>query len=219
MGEARFSDPVALLKNLEAERGSVVIPVLSSLDMNTLEIVLAKIRTAPVGKRIDVILHSEGGNALAGQQIARALKAHEGTTTVFVPYFALESATFIALAADEIAMGPNAALTPIDPVVSISLPLIFVATNPKLPPSLVTEHWLYPASSILKGIRDKPASLVEDRTYIAADMARKLTSEARRVVCELTHDGRNHGESCIESYPYSRTTRRTPSSWTPMART
>jgi ClpP class serine protease len=92
---------------------------------------------------------------------------------VFVPYYALGSVTFIAFAADEIVMSAHAALSPVDPFVGAG-----------------------PASSVLTGIRDKPVERIEDETIISADIAKKMLDEARRLTCELMHDGRDHGGTC-----------------------
>ena len=78
---------------------------LSSIDMDDAEKVLFAIRTTPDDQGIDIILHTPGGLVIAALQIARALKAHKGKVTVFVPHFAMSGGTLIALAADEIVLG------------------------------------------------------------------------------------------------------------------
>jgi len=173
-----------ILAYLEARRNSRVIAIIHRenmergyLDLADLEDALTAIRRTPKDKALDIIIHSPGGHIRVGQQIARAIKAHPGRTTVFVPYFALGSATFMALAADEIVMSEHGALSPVDPFAGAG-----------------------PASAVLAGIKGKPIAKVEDETVICADVARKLLDEAKRVTTELMRNGRDHsGASRIAS--------------------
>lgn len=169
-----------ILAQLEAERGSRVIAIIhrenmerSFLDVEDLEDALTAIRQTPKSKPLDIILHSPGGHIRVGQQIARAIKAHPAKTTVFVPYFALGSASFMAFAADEIVMSAHAGLTPVDPFTPAG-----------------------PASAVLKGIANKPIAKVEDETVMSADIARKMVDEAKRVTCELMHSKHDHNGVC-----------------------
>jgi ClpP class serine protease len=169
-----------ILARLEARRGSRVIAIIHRehskrnwLDVLDLEDALTAIRKAPKNKPLDIILHSGGGLIRAAQQIARAIHAHPAKTTVFVPYYALGSITFMAFAADEIVMSAHAALSPVDPFVGAG-----------------------PASSVLAGIKGKPVERIEDETIIAADIAKKMLDEARRLTCELMTDGRENAGVC-----------------------
>lgn len=169
-----------ILARLEAKRGSRVIAIVHRehskrnwLDVIDLEDALTAIRKAPKDKPLDIILHSAGGLIRASQQIARAIHAHRGKTTVFVPYYALGSTTFMAFAADEIVMSAHAALSPVDPFVGAG-----------------------PASSVLEAIKGKPIERVEDETVISADIAKKMLDEARKLTCELMDDVRDHNAVC-----------------------
>ncbi len=169
-----------ILARLEAKRGSRVIAIIHRehskrnwLDVLDLEDTLTAIRKAPKDKPLDIILHSAGGLIRASQQIARAIKAHRGKTTVFIPYYALGSTTFMAFAADEIVMSAHAAMSPVDPFVGAG-----------------------PASSVLQGIKGKSIERVEDETIISADIAKKMLDEARRLTCELMDDARDHQGVC-----------------------
>jgi len=169
-----------ILAHIEAKRNSRVIAIIHRenmergyLDLADLEDALTAIRKTPRDKPLDVIIHSPGGHIRVGQQLARAIKAHPARTTVFVPYFALGSATFMAFAADEIVMSAHAALSPVDPFAGAG-----------------------PASAVLAAIKGKPIAKVEDETVICADVARKLLDEAKRVTCELMHKDRGHDGTC-----------------------
>ena len=63
---------------------------------------------------LDIILHTPGGSALGASQIVRALKAHKGRKTFFVPYEAFSAGTILALTGNEIFMSEVASLGPID---------------------------------------------------------------------------------------------------------
>ncbi|MCE9521749.1 MAG: ATP-dependent Clp protease proteolytic subunit, partial [Alphaproteobacteria bacterium] len=169
-----------IVARLEAKRGSRVIAIIHRenmergfLDVADLEDTLTAIRQTPKDKPLDIIIHSPGGHIRVGQQIARAIKAHPAKTTVFVPYFALGSTTFMAFAADEIVMSAHAALSPVDPFAGAG-----------------------PASSVLKGIKSKPIAKVADETVICADIAQKLLNEAKRVTCELMESKHDHDGVC-----------------------
>ncbi|MBP6013627.1 MAG: hypothetical protein KBA31_15480 [Alphaproteobacteria bacterium] len=169
-----------ILARIEQKRGSRVIAIIhrenmarDRLDPVDLEDALTAIRKTPRDKPLDIIIHSPGGWISCAQQIARAIKAHPAKVTAFVPYFALGSTTFMAFAADEVVMSPHAALSPVDPYVAYGS-----------------------ASSVIAGIKGKPIQKVADETVIYADFARKLLDEAKRVTCELMHDGRDHQGVC-----------------------
>lgn len=137
-------------------------PIARYIDLDDAEKVLYAIRTTPKEQKIDLILHTPGGLVIAALQIARALKAHAGQVTVFVPHYAMSGGTLLALAADEIVMSPHAVLGPIDPQINGM-----------------------PAASIIKVAAEKPLSDVDDQTLILADVGQKAIEQLRRQACEL----------------------------------
>ncbi|MGD0541618.1 MAG: hypothetical protein ABSB33_08885 [Tepidisphaeraceae bacterium] len=68
----------------------------------------------PQGRKIAVLLESTGGFAKSAFKIARLIRRHCGGFTAVVPTFAKSAATLLALGADEIVMGPDAELGPLD---------------------------------------------------------------------------------------------------------
>ncbi len=90
--------------------GLLGTPMLRSIDLNDAEEILEAIRRTPPNKPLELILHTPGGLLIAALQIARAVKAHPGKKTVFVPHYAFSGGTLIALAADEIVMSQHAVL-------------------------------------------------------------------------------------------------------------
>jgi ClpP class serine protease len=164
------------LQGLERARGTRVIalihreetvallgiPIARYIDIQDSEDLLRAIRLTPPDLPIDVILHTPGGLVLASEQIARALRDHQGRVTVFVPHYAMSGGTLIALSADEIVMDAHAVLGPVDPQLG-----------------------QYPASSIVSVAERKPIERVDDDTLILADVAKKALRQVHDVVVEL----------------------------------
>src|ERR1700693_2964805 len=90
-----------LIARIERKRGSRVIllvhrqetmsflgfPVVRYIDVNDAEEVIRAIHLTDTAMPIDLILHPPGGLVLASLQIARAIQAHQGKVTVFVPHY------------------------------------------------------------------------------------------------------------------------------------
>jgi ClpP class serine protease len=170
---------VRALQEFERERNSRVIflihrqesisllgiPLSRYITIEDSEQILRAIRLTPPEIPIDLILHTPGGLVLATEQIARALIRHPSKVTVFVPHYAMSGGTMLALAADEIVMDANAVLGPVDPQLGN-----------------------FPAASILKVIKDKPVSEVDDQTLIMADLSEKAIKQVQRFVRTLLKD-------------------------------
>ncbi|MGQ9471394.1 MAG: SDH family Clp fold serine proteinase [Candidatus Aminicenantales bacterium] len=179
---------LALMRRLEVKRQSRVIslihrqetmkflgfPLMRYIDINDSEEVLRAIRLTPEDMPIDLIIHTPGGLVLSTEQIALALVRHKGKVTVFVPHYAMSGGTLLCLAADEIVMDQNAVLGPVDPQLGE-----------------------FPAVSILKVVKEKPISEVDDRTLILADVAEKALRQMRDFVAELIAN-RTDRESAAE---------------------
>jgi ClpP class serine protease len=159
--KSRQSRVIAIIHRQEAMR-FFGFPLARYIDMDDAEKVLNAIRTTPREQPIDMILHTPGGLAIAALQIARALRAHPGRVTVFVPHFAMSGGTLIALGADEIVMSEHAMLGPIDPQING-----------------------LPAASFIKVAGEKPLSDIDDSTLIFADVGQKAIDQLRRQACEL----------------------------------
>ena len=169
-----------LLRRLEKERSSRVITLIHRqegfglfglpfgryIDIDDSEQLLRAIRMTPPEMPIDLLLHTPGGLVLASDQIAHALKRHEGKVTVIVPHYAMSGGTLVALAADEILMDADAVLGPVDPQLG----------------SLPRGSW--PAASILKALEQANPNR-DDETLILGDVARKAIDQVRATVREL----------------------------------
>jgi ClpP class serine protease len=165
-----------LMRRIESERRSRVIllihrqetmsflgfPVFRYIDINDSEEVIRAIHMTDEKVPIDLVLHTPGGLVLAAVQIARAIKAHQGKVTVFVPHYAMSGGTLISLAADEIVMNQHAVLGPVDPQLSE-----------------------YPAASLVKVTKIKDINKISDRTLIMADVGEKALQQIGDEVREL----------------------------------
>ena len=161
---------------LEKSRGSRVITMIHRqekrslfgfnvarhIDLEDAQTIIAAIKETPPERPIDLILHTPGGLVLAAMQIARAVEAHPGKVTVFVPVYAMSGGTLIALAADEIVLGEFSVLGPIDPQIAG-----------------------FPAASIVRVRQSKPVEHIFDLTLVLADMSEKALAQVKRGAVEL----------------------------------
>jgi ClpP class serine protease len=177
--EARAKKALDVIGKLEAQRKSRVIAIIHRenlesdyLAINDLEDVLAALHNTPEDKPLDIVLHTLGGGSLEATQIARAIKAHKGRTTAFIPYYAMSAGTFIALACDEIVMSPQACLGPIDP------------------------QYGFPAATFVNVTRQKPPEATSDVFLAYADIAKKALLESKEEACELMQGTYSHDGSC-----------------------
>jgi len=167
---------LAMLRRIEKSRQSRVITLIHRqeslrflgipfgrfIDMEDSEQVLQAIRLTPRDMPIDIILHTPGGLVLASEQIARALKNHPAKVTAIIPQYAMSGGTMIALAADEIMLDENAVLGPVDPQVG-----------------------QYPASSIIRVLKEKPIAEIDDQTIMLADIAEKASQQVYHSALEI----------------------------------
>ncbi len=70
-------------------------------------------------KKIDILLHSSGGDGLTAWKLMSVLRERFDSVCVMVPYMAFSAATLFTLGADEIVMHPHASLGPIDPQITV----------------------------------------------------------------------------------------------------
>ena len=70
------------------------------------------------GKKLDVILETPGGSGETAEEIVRICRKRYEEISVIVPGWAKSAGTILAMAADEIVMGPASALGPIDAQIS-----------------------------------------------------------------------------------------------------
>ena len=163
--EEKRGSRVILLVHRQETMSLLGFPLLRYIDVNDSEEVLRAIQLTDPKLPLDIVLHTPGGLVLAALQIARAIEAHEGKVTVFVPHYAMSGGTLIALAADDIVMCRHSVLGPIDPQLSGM-----------------------PAASIVKVAESKPVAEVDDQTLVLADVGRKAIAQVEAAATALLRD-------------------------------
>ena len=152
--EKQRNSRVILLVHRQETMRFLGFPVARYIDINDSEDILRAIQMTDEDVPLDIVLHTPGGLVLAALQIAMAVRSRSSKVTVFVPHYAMSGGTLISLAADEIVMCKHSALGPIDPQLGQS-----------------------PAASLLKVIEQKPASEIDDNTFVMADVGRKAIAQ------------------------------------------
>ena len=160
--EKQRNSRVILLVHRQETMRFLGFPVVRYIDINDSEEILRAIQMTDNDVPLDIVLHTPGGLVLAALQIALAVRDRNSKVTVFVPHYAMSGGTLIALAADEIVMCKHSALGPIDPQLGQS-----------------------PAASVLKVIEQKPASEIDDNTFVMADVGRKAIAQVKEAAQEL----------------------------------
>lgn len=129
-----------LLADLEAHTGREVIVYYSQLfegighsDSDDLSEIIEGLST----ESADIILQTPGGLVDAVEKVVTVLKARLDDYRVIVPSWAKSGGTVIAISSDEILLGVNSELGPIDPQMTIpgigSVPCEFVANDQAQP--------------------------------------------------------------------------------------
>jgi ClpP class serine protease len=163
--EQKRGTRVILLVHRQETMSLLGFPIMRYIDMNDSEEVMRAIQMTDDDVPLDIVLHTPGGLVLAALQIARAIQAHKGKVTVFVPHYAMSGGTLIALAADEIVMCRHSVLGPVDPQLG-----------------------QLPAASLIKVVEEKPIAEVDDQTLIMADVGRKAIQQVETAVTGLLRE-------------------------------
>lgn len=71
------------------------------------------------GDKLDLIIHSPGGSLEATEQLVQYLRAKYKYIRAIIPQNAMSAATMLACACDEIVMGKQSAIGPIDPQMTL----------------------------------------------------------------------------------------------------
>lgn len=153
---------VILLVHRQETMSLLGFPIVRYIDVHDSEEVLRAIQLTGDDVPIDLVLHTPGGLVLAALQIARAIEAHRGKVTVFVPHYAMSGGTLIALAADEIVMCRHSVLGPIDPQLG-----------------------QLPAASLVRVVEQKPIAEIDDQTLVLADVGRKAIRQLEAAAAAL----------------------------------
>lgn len=74
------------------------------------------------GEKLDLIIHSPGGSLEATEQIVQYLRAKYKYIRAIIPQNAMSAASMLSCACDEIVMGKQSAIGPIDPQMTLTKP-------------------------------------------------------------------------------------------------
>ncbi len=166
-----------IIDYMEEARGSSVITLVHRreswdeeekegyITMEDSEAIVAAIRGAGSDTPVDLILHTPGGLALAAELIAMALKHHEAHTTVIVPFYAMSGGSLIAIAADEVLMGRESILGPLDPQIRG-----------------------FSAGTLLRLLQRKPVEMISDEHLLLAENAQRSMDQTKEFVKWLLED-------------------------------
>ncbi len=129
-------------------KGFVLPPPLMSIGLMDIQGLMASLKGLK-GKELDLIIHSPGGSLEAADQIVQYLRNKYDHIRAFIPQNAMSAATMIACACDEIWMGNQSALGPIDPQLTIPSSN---GTSRSVPAQSILDEF----EQILKQVKDDP---------------------------------------------------------------
>jgi hypothetical protein len=121
------ADRANLIKALEKERGSTVLvyitgdrsPAGAQVSDDAMRPLHSLLRQQGPTKKLDLLLYTRGGAIDVPWRAVNALRQYSTTWDILIPFRANSAGTLIALGADEIVMGPQAELGPIDPSITV----------------------------------------------------------------------------------------------------
>jgi hypothetical protein len=122
------AEPKALLERIEEARGSRVIvyvtgdrhPTPAQVGDDAIRPLYDHLREVGSTESLDLIIYSRGGDIDVPWRVATALRTAATRWNVLIPFRANSAATLLALGADEIVMGRQAELGPIDPIMNFT---------------------------------------------------------------------------------------------------
>lgn len=102
------------LRRLEELRGNPAVVYQGRIDRQAPELLYELLRTRGQVPKLDLVLATTGGQVTAARRLALLLREFAKHLTVLVAYRARSAGTLLALAADELVLGPLAELGPLD---------------------------------------------------------------------------------------------------------
>ncbi len=167
----------AAIKKLEELRGSRVItyitgdrnPTAAQIFDDALRPIYEQLRSFADPKKLDVFVYSRGGAIDVPWRIATALRQTSKEWNILIPFRAHSAATLLALGADEIVLGKNGEMGPIDPIMTLQriVPVPGGGTNIVPDPVPVEDIMAYLRLAVERGG-------LSDQTALSASFA-KLT--------------------------------------------
>lgn len=112
-----------IIADIEAQTGRELIVYFARLDQQIVQTDaddLSEMFEGVESKDIDLFLHTPGGQVDAVEKIITVLRQRTDSFRVIVPSWAKSGGTIISIASDEIVLGVNSELGPIDPQLTIN---------------------------------------------------------------------------------------------------
>lgn len=117
----------SLIEELEELRGSRVLtyvtsdrgPAAAQMANDAVRVIYDHVRRIGQVEKLDLSIYSRGGDINVPWRIASALRSVAESWGILVPHSANSAATLLALGADEMVLGPQAELGPIDPTLGL----------------------------------------------------------------------------------------------------
>jgi hypothetical protein len=164
-----------LIENIEQMRNSRVIvyvtgdrpPWGAQIGNDAIRPLYDHLRQLNSVQALDLFIYSRGGDIDVPWRIATGLRTTAAKWSTLVPFRANSAATLLALGADEIVMGPQAELGPIDPIMNIRR-----AAGPGVPGMIDESVNVEDVMSYIRFVTDRVQ--LTDQDAIAASLG-KLT--------------------------------------------
>lgn len=200
MAQPGRSQRIDLFSKIEQQTGrsllayTVIAPV-PGTELTTMELphLYGLISALPAATPIDLMLTTPGGDSNAARMLVEMLRGHGGEFRVIVPQFAMSAGTLIALAGEEIVMGPPSQLGPIDP----QIPMM---PAPGAPPRLTPAHAIVDGyANFEKEVNERnelrPADYLTARNFDMPliNMSRKLIGEVTELAEKWLSEGQLRG--------------------------
>jgi hypothetical protein len=114
-------DTILYMSGFTSIKASMLPPTLQSISVEDIQGFMAALNGLK-GKQLDLIIHSPGGSLEAADQIVQYLRSKYQHIRAIIPQNAMSAAIMIACACEEIVMGKQSAIGPIDPQITLPSP-------------------------------------------------------------------------------------------------
>jgi ClpP class serine protease len=114
-------DTIVYMSGFTSIKAPFIPPPFQSINLQDMQGFMAALHGLK-GETLDLILHSPGGSLEAADQIVQYLRRKYDNIRAIIPQNAMSAATMIACACDEIIMGKQSAIGPIDPQLTLPGP-------------------------------------------------------------------------------------------------
>jgi len=146
LSEYTGRDTIIYMSGFTSMKAPMIPPTFQSITVEDIQGFMAALNGLK-GENLDLIIHSPGGSLEAADQIVQYLRSKYKHIRAIIPQNAMSAATMISCACDEIIMGKQSAIGPIDPQITLPGP---------------HGQFTAPAQSILDDFEKAKLSIIED---------------------------------------------------------